>query len=82
MSLLRNGFCIILKLKNNLGITNYNIPKYDNYNIEIINSININVFLFPSYLPSIYKMILNKKNTSSNEDVIYIKYILMDKKIE
>jgi len=95
MSLLRNGFSRILKLKNNLGINNYNIPKYASYNIEIIHSNNIEIihsnnieiihsnnidaFLFPSYLPNTYKMILNKKNITNDEDIIYIKYIL-DKK--
>lgn len=79
MSLLRNGFSRILKLKNNLGINNYNIPKYASYNIEIIHSNNIDAFLFPSYLPNTYKMILNKKNITNDEDIIYIKYIL-DKK--
>lgn len=80
MSLLRNGFSRILKLKNNFGINNYNIPKYDKYDIEIIHSINIDAFLFPSYLPNTYKMILNKKNTSNDEDIIYIKYISINKK--
>ena len=68
----------ILNLKNNLGINNYEIPKYNNYNVQIINSINIDSFLFPSHFPSTYKMILNKKNTSTDDDIIYIKYIKKD----
>ncbi len=83
MSLLfRNGFNRIIKLKNNLGINKYYIPKYDNYDIQIINSINIDAFLFPSYLPHTYNLILNKKNISKDDDIIYIKYTSIDKKIE
>jgi len=76
MYIFRNGFSIIYKLKNNLGINSHYIPKYDNYGVRIINSINIDAFLYPSYLPSKYELILNKKNMSTDDDIICIRYIL------
>lgn len=73
----RNTFIKIIKSNNNA----ISIPKYKDYDITMY-TFNVDVFIFPSYLPNTCNIILNKKNITDNNNNIYIQYKYIDKKIE
>ena len=75
--LLRNSIGSVLKFKNKLGINNHYIYLNNNSKLELNNPINLSCeyYIFPTHIPNMYKLCINKKYETNDEDIIFIKRI-------